>query len=138
MLMCMSLVADTLLYCRPPLAFYSAAAKRDRGKLRSLIHAPIHLHNRRVGITIGNSFMVPQLMRQSNHERLGRAQCSKFIYFFPILAVPVAILNLDGCCFFKEVLFQCITFKTNDATLCYILNLHIMSINCVRLEISFL
>ena len=38
-------------------------------------------------------------------------------------------MNLDGCCFIKEVIFQCITFKTSYVTECYILHLHnIMSI----------
>ena len=53
----------------------------------SLIRALIHLHNQHVGPTIGSSFLVPQLKRQANHERLVCVQCSKFIVFCPILAI---------------------------------------------------
>ena len=34
----------------------------------NLIRAPIHIHNRRVGPTIGSSFLVPQLKQQANQE----------------------------------------------------------------------
>ena len=44
--------------------------------------APIHIHNWRVGPTIGSSFPVPQLKRQTNYEQLGCAQSTKFVLFF--------------------------------------------------------
>ena len=53
----------------------------------SLIRAPVHLHNLRVGTTIGSSFPVPQLKRQANHEQLSCTQCSKFIVCCPIPAI---------------------------------------------------
>ena len=46
----------------------------------SLIQAPIHIHNRHVGPTVSSSFLVHQLKRQANHERLGCTLSSKFIF----------------------------------------------------------
>ena len=93
-------------------------------EIESLIRAPIHTHNRRVRPTISSNLLIPQLKQKANHERLGCAQCSKFSF----LSNSQAILNLDGCCFIKEVIFECITFKTSYVTECYVLHLQIMSI----------
>ena len=84
MLICLPQVTDIvlLLYSRPLLALCSGQAQWQLTLKFSLIRAPIHIHNRHVGPTIGSSFPVPQLKRQANHERLGCAQSSKFILFF--------------------------------------------------------
>ena len=59
------------------------ARSRSTSKL-SLIRAPIHIHNRRVGPTIGSSFPVAErkLKRQASHDRLGRAMSRKLLLFF--------------------------------------------------------
>ena len=44
----------------------------------------------------------------------------------PYLKMPYLILNLDDCCFIKEVMLYCITFKTNFITESYILNFYLL------------
>ena len=54
------LVSENLLYCRPPLALCCGPARSRSNSKLSLTRVPIHIHNRRVGPTIGSSSQVAE------------------------------------------------------------------------------
>ena len=83
-LMCLLLVTETLLYCRPSLAVCSDQAPSQSTSKLNLVRALIHIHNRRV-----ISAAVSRLLKENSNGRqttydyaVACAQSSKFILFF--------------------------------------------------------